>query len=83
MLVGTRRAVSPHEIIILKLFQYSLIGSTKTSKGLTVDCVVDVNSYEKAIKISDTDLDSVNIYHHLFHGDWNYTIFPNSFNPKL
>jgi len=61
----------------------SLIGSTKTSKGLTVDCVVDVNSYEKGIKISDHDLHSVNIYHHLFHGDWNYTIFPCSFIPIL
>jgi hypothetical protein len=27
----------------------SLIGSTKTSKGLTVDCIIDENSYEKGI----------------------------------
>jgi len=58
----------------------SLIGSTKTSKGLTVDCIVDGNSYEKGIKISDSELDSVNIYKHLFHGDWNYTIFPRHHN---
>ena len=55
----------------------SLIGSTKTSKGLTVDCIVDANSYEKGIKVSDKELDNVNIYNHLFHGDWNYTIFPH------
>jgi len=54
----------------------NLIGSTKTSKGLTVDCVVDKNIYEKGIKISDSQLNDVNIYNHLFHGDWNYTIFP-------
>ena len=58
----------------------SLIGSTKTSKGLTVDCVVDSNSYEKGIKVSDDALDAVNIFKHLFHGDWNYTIFPRQHN---
>jgi len=54
----------------------SLIGSTKTSKGLTVDCVVDDNIYQKGIVVSDELLNSVNISKHEFHGDWNYSIFP-------
>jgi transposase len=56
----------------------SLIGSTKNSKGLTVDCVIDNNTYQKGIQVSDEIFESVNILKHNFHGEWNYSILPKS-----
>ena len=59
----------------------NLIGATKTRKGLKVKAVLDKNHYEKGIKISDEQLDRINIFRHAFHGEWNYTIKP--INTKL
>jgi len=52
----------------------SLIGSTKTSKGLSVDAALDDSVYQRGIKVSDRELGELPIYPHLFHGDWNYTV---------
>ncbi|KAA5595406.1 ISAzo13-like element transposase-related protein, partial [Blastochloris sulfoviridis] len=30
------------------------------------------------VKITDADLEAVNLTRHDFHGEWNYTISPNS-----
>ena len=54
----------------------SLIGSTKTETGLKIRCELDTNNYPKGVKISDAQLEKVNIKRHAFHGDWNYTIAP-------
>lgn len=54
----------------------NLIGATKTRKGLKVKAVLDENYYKKGIKISDEQLDGINIFRHAFHGEWNYTIKP-------
>jgi hypothetical protein len=54
----------------------SLIGSTRTSQGLSVDCVVDSNTYERGVKVADEVFDAINIAPHEFHGEWNYTISP-------
>ncbi len=56
----------------------SLIGGTKTCKGLKVKAVLDKNNYEKGIKVSDKQFDGINIIRHAFHGEWNYTIRPIS-----
>jgi len=56
----------------------ALIGATKTEKGLAVTCVLDDAEYEKGIKVSDDELESVNIDHAEFHGEWNYTIKPSN-----
>jgi hypothetical protein len=32
--------------------------------------------YEKGIKISDEDLNKINLQKDEFHGEWNYTIKP-------
>jgi hypothetical protein len=55
----------------------SLIGATKTEKGLAIQSVIDESVYEKGIKVSDRDFDSINIKKDLFHGEWNYTICRN------
>jgi len=65
--------------VLLKTYEtiVNLIGSTKTRKGLKVKAVLDVNYYEKGIKVSDEELGKVNIFRHAFHGEWNYTICQN------
>lgn len=64
------RPLISHEVIV------NLIASTKNRKGLTVQCQLDKNHYEKGIKVSDTEIESVNINKDEFHGEWNYTIEP-------
>ncbi|MBI9096677.1 MAG: ISAzo13 family transposase [Sphaerochaeta sp.] len=55
----------------------SLIGSTTTKKGLRVRCGIDTNEYEKGIKVSDEELEELNISRHEFHGEWNYWVSPS------
>jgi hypothetical protein len=55
----------------------NLIGSTKTEEGLTILCELDTNNYPKGIKVPDDQLEKVKLTKHEFHGDWNYTIYPN------
>jgi len=59
-----------HQVII------QLIGATTTDTGLTVTCDIDAGCYPRGIKVSDAEMDAINIEHHTFHGDWNYTIKP-------
>jgi hypothetical protein len=56
----------------------NLIGSTTTTKGLSIRCVVDEKIYEKGIEVADDDFASINILTDAFHGDWNYTICQNT-----
>jgi hypothetical protein len=53
-----------------------LIASTTTKTGLTVTCQLDVNAYEKGIKVTDDEMESLSVKPHSFHGEWNYTIAP-------
>jgi len=54
-----------------------LIGNTTTNTGLTIKAVLDENIYETGIKISDRQLEKVNLNKEDFHGEWNYFIKPN------
>jgi transposase len=56
----------------------SLIGETKTEKGLAVSCVLDENSYETGRKVTDGEFSTISISASDFHGEWNYTILPNN-----
>ena len=53
-----------------------LIASTTTATGLKVYCELDKQPYEKGVKVTDEQMDQINIKRHEFHGDWNYTIRP-------
>ena len=55
----------------------NLIGSTKTEGGLKIRCELDTHNYPKGIKVPDDQLAKVKLKKHKFHGDWNYTIYPN------
>jgi transposase len=54
----------------------NLIGNTKTKKGLEIQAQLDENIYEKGIKISDKEMENINIEKEDFHGEWNYKILP-------
>ena len=53
-----------------------LIGSTTTRTGLKVHCDRDTNDYPTAIKISQSEMGTLDIRRDDFHGDWNYTLLP-------
>jgi hypothetical protein len=53
-----------------------LLSHTTTDAGLIVTAVVDQNSYPTGIKVSDPEMEQINIVRNEFHGDWNYTIGP-------
>jgi hypothetical protein len=59
-----------------------LIAGTTTDTGLRVRAELDENKYPKAVKVSDAQLAAVNLSHHSFHGDWNYTIAPSQAKPR-
>ena len=54
----------------------SLVGATRTERGLEVYGALDQRVYETGRKVSDEEPGSVNIRRHRFRGDWNYTIAP-------
>jgi hypothetical protein len=53
-----------------------LIAATTTDAGLKVRCEIDPNTYPAGVKVTDAEMDAINIQRHDFHGDWNYTISP-------
>jgi hypothetical protein len=56
----------------------NLIGSTQTRAGLHVEAEIDPNTYEKGIKVTDEEMESVRLKKDKFHGDWNYRIEPHT-----
>ncbi|MGE5293975.1 MAG: ISAzo13 family transposase [Solirubrobacterales bacterium] len=68
------RPLVDHAVVV------NLIGSTQTRTGLRVEAELDTNKYEKGIKVTDQELESVRLKRDKFHGDWNYAIEPH---PKL
>ena len=51
-----------------------LIAATTTTTGLTAACEVDDTQYQKGIKVTDAEMDSLSITWDDFHPEWNYTI---------
>jgi hypothetical protein len=65
------RPLESREVIV------NLIANTHTSKGLTIQADLNVNSYAKGIKVSKEEMSRLNLKPADFHGEWNYTIFPS------
>ena len=59
-----------------------LIAATTTETGLKVRAELDENKYPKGVKVSDTQINALNLSCHSFRGDWNYTISPTKNNPR-
>jgi hypothetical protein len=56
----------------------NLIAKTTTAKGLTVKCRLDRRKYPTGRKVTDQEMQQVNLQPNQFHGEWNYVIKPNS-----
>ena len=54
------------------------ISRTATAKGLKVTCRLDRRKYPTGRKVTDQEMQRINLERHRFHGDWNYTIRPRS-----
>jgi hypothetical protein len=55
-----------------------LIARTTTAKGLKVTCRLDRRKYPTGRKVTDEEMQRVNLERSKFHGDWNYTIRPRA-----
>ena len=64
------RPLVSYEVII------KLIASTKTAKGLNVECEIDKSIYKTGINITEKQMNDINIIGSSFHGEWNYSISP-------
>jgi hypothetical protein len=63
-----------------RLTVIELIASTTTKTGLKIRCELDPNTYPKGIKVSDEEMETLNIRRDEFHPEWNYAIIPR---PKM
>ena len=59
-----------HEVIV------ALIAATTTQAGLKVRAAIDDTLHPKGVKVSDTELEAIQITPDTFHGEWNYAISP-------
>jgi hypothetical protein len=59
-----------HQVIV------QLIGATTTETGLKVTREIDGGLYPKGIKVSNEEMETLNITRAEFHGEWNYIISP-------
>jgi hypothetical protein len=66
------RPLVSHEAVV------QLISHTTTTKGLRIKAGLDRASYPTGKKISAAELKRLNLSRHAFHGDWNYTISPQT-----
>jgi hypothetical protein len=56
----------------------NLIGSVGAEHGLRVRAVLDENTHEAGIKVSDAELAAEAIGRDEFHGEWNCRIKPRA-----
>ena len=54
-----------------------LIAATTTKTGLRVESTLDTHPYEKGIKVTDAQMEALDITGDAFHPEWNYTIRPH------
>ncbi|MGI8419496.1 MAG: ISAzo13-like element transposase-related protein, partial [Candidatus Levyibacteriota bacterium] len=68
------RPLIAYEVIL------ELIRHTTTKSGLTIQAMIDENTYEtgKGKNISDQDLKQINIQGDNFHPEWNYAVNPSN-----
>jgi transposase len=66
------RPLVDHETVV------QLIGSVRTTTGLTVKAKLDTRRYPLGIKVSDAEMGDIVMTKDAFHGDWNYTIHPRA-----
>lgn len=64
------RPLISHDVVV------NLIGATATQSGLRVKATLDKKKYPKGIKVTDAEMETLNLTPHPFHGEWNYSLKP-------
>lgn len=64
------RPLVSHEVIV------TLIANTTTGAGLAIHAELDQGTYPTGIKVTDQQMERVNLFPADFHGNWNYSIKP-------
>ena len=59
------------------VLKYTCTTTTKNENGLKVNGVLVSKQYQKGVKATKENLDSLNIVQHTINPEWNYTISPN------
>jgi transposase len=59
----------------------NLIGATTTTTGLTVTAQLDTGEYPTGIKITNRQMKDLPITRNPWHGEWNYTLHPDTPEP--
>lgn len=62
------RPLTSHEVIV------NLIANTTTDAGLKIKATLDSKEYPIGIKITDKEMNTINLKKNKFHGEWNYKI---------
>jgi hypothetical protein len=69
------RPLISHEVIV------QTIAATTTRTGLRVHAELDTSAYDTGIQVSDRQMDALPLDRHAWHGDWNYTLHPQPYDP--
>ena len=69
------RPLTSHEVIV------QTIAATTTRTGLRVRAELDTSAYDTGVQISDRQMDALPLTRHDWHGDWNYTLRPQAYDP--
>lgn len=54
----------------------NLISHTTNKNGLYVEASLDYANYEKGLKVTDKEMEQLNLKRDTFHGEWNYSLIP-------
>ena len=66
------RPLVSHKVIV------QLISATTSKAGLKVRCELDPDTCPKGIKVTDAEIEAINLTRDDFHGEWNYTVSPKA-----
>jgi Rhodopirellula transposase DDE domain len=64
------RPLSSRQVVV------NLISQTTTTEGLKIRAMLDENSYNTGVEVSDQEFNAIALHKKRFHGDWNYQIKP-------
>jgi transposase len=66
------RPLTSHEVVL------NTIAATTTRTGLRVHAALDTDTYALGVQISNAQMAALPITRHSWHGDWNYTLHPDT-----
>ncbi len=69
------RPLTSHEVIV------QTIAATTTRTGLRVHAELDTSTYDTGVQVSDRQMGALPLTRHDWHGDWNYTLVPQPYDP--